>query len=276
MKFLSSILLLILSFNAFGQINIFIEDETNSSFLIGIDGFAQNKEAKTKILIKNLDTSSHLLQLKLEDKPFQHFSRNLKLSNKGNYKYVIVKNFKGTPQLRYRGKLSQIPANVTSVVFNKESEWEYGTSPIDSVVSQIDSTIVAVTDTLTIVSKQDSAVVAVIKDTIPPTTVTDTIKVPPVDTTVVPIVSPDSSSTVTSTDTIDHFQKLLLDMGEAEFEFNRLNLAKNYLLSNSISVEEIAEVFKVFNYDNTRMQFLSFAIARLVDKDKLGELESSF
>lgn len=311
MKFFLCILLPLLTFSAFGQINILIIDETKSSFWVGIDGYVQNEDPTNKIFIKNLDTSDHRLIFKFQDKDETTINRKLVLPQTGTYKFVIQKNFKGQTQLRYRGFGSHLATNEKSVSFKEDVFWilkhpnpninpfpkiDTNTTlvildtvidispPLDSIPKTTIADALNSKDTLkgtndtaiinTVVNAHIDSVPATIAKTVVPDTLESNSlnRLKPDTSTSVKVVV--DTALIARMDTA--FFQLLKEMSAAEFEFNKLNLAKTYLINHALSVEELEEIFKHFSYDNTKLQYLNYAIERLKDKENILLLLPSF
>lgn len=248
---------------------------------MGIDGFSQNDSPQKRIFVAGLDTSLHFFEFKLKGNSPSYFSRKLKLKAKGNYQYVIVKNFKGRPQLRYRAYSEAIPSGFVKQALNVETPWE---SPIPKKDSTISDTLLLASSQVPESPSVDTSSFLVAApptkpDSLNPLDSVSNVSIPKDSLAVLEMK--DSTNVKAPIDTIipepkiDPFEVLISDMKGAEFEFNRLNLAKNYLISNAITVAQTKAVFSQFKYDNTRIQYLNFAIERLVDIENLKQLESA-
>ncbi len=302
MKFSWSVLLLLLTINAFAQINILVKDETSNGFELGIDGFRQTKAPSKAFLVTDLDTSFHYIRIKLSKNGPLEFTKKMQFKKKGTYAFVLRQNFKGTYQLRYRGRNKDLKSGVKGHPLNMDNPWfeKKDSLPIVSVEVPIEPAP-PVADTSSLISeigypekeiskpldslskfekrtvtdvgkheikdvfipndiqfKKDSTLASLPKKADPEPRVKEEIKM-------------DSTSTV-----MEPFPALLLELGNEEFEFNKLNKAKTFLIKNAITVAQIQEVFSAFKYDNTRMQFLGFAVQRLKNPEKLSELLNSF
>jgi hypothetical protein len=286
MKLPLALIALLLGFSSFSQVNILVSDETGSLFTLGIDGFLQNSTPKKKLIISNLDTAKHILVFKLEsDSVNTGFKRTLKLPAPGSYKYALTRNFEGTFQLRFRGKTATLPSEIQKISFDKETAWPFtllalNEKEIPTISSNHIQTLTkadTVEDTLTAsletsapakeaLSKKDTTIKMI-------DTILDSIKIP--------IASAqDTTAVISSVDSVEtkqnDFDILMDNLTLEQYEFNRLNLAKNYLIENSISVAQIQSLFKKFNYDNSRLQFLPYAKERLKDPENLKNLLESF
>lgn len=301
MKFSGTTLLVLLSINVFAQINILVKSETSQKFELGLDGFYQSDLPCEAILLNNLDTSFHFLRIRLVEENIE-FSKKIQFYKKGTYSFVIDKNFKGTYQLRYRGEGKSLASNQrgkpvkmdrpwvaepeAQIVANRiEIETVSDKTPITPVVLETQPAlkISSTEDSLTIDSVQ-----IVVNNRQEKKSVQEKVEIPEV------IKVVDSSSNSTSEEKLtgqvtleskpkkdslsflSQFESMLEELSKEEFEFNKLNKAKTFLISNAISTDQIKLVFKEFKYDNTRIQFLGFAVERLIDSNQLKTLVDSF
>lgn len=306
MKFSGSILLVLLSINVFAQINILVKDETSQKFELGLDGFYQTNSPSSSFMVTDLDTSFHYLRIKLVENDKIEFSKKIQFRKKGTYSYVITQNYKGVYQLRYRGTGPGLTGSLKGQKYKNEKPWFEVVDSLtivsneratiipaprtDSIIAMpkvtevIESKIVQVDSSKTIVTiknqenknkpspnllKKDS-LQQKIKSQIEPKVIVP-LKIPKVDSTIVFKIKNDSVPIL-----VNSFESMLDELEKQEFEFNKLNRAKTYLITNPITVLEIQRVFKEFKYDNTRIQFLGFAIERLKDPENIKSLVDSF
>lgn len=300
MKFLGSVLLLLLTINAFAQINILVKDETSHGFQLGIDGFSQTKSPTSEYLVTNLDTSFHYIRIKVMANENKEFSKKIHFRQKGTYAFVLSQNFKGSFQLRYRGKDKDLNSGIKGHSLTMDKPWFAIVDSLVIVSNENPIEIPLITEDTTELQSEiknpvginskpiDSSVSSVHarEDNIKVVPIRDSIQIENQASTkdslltanaerVEQIVVPKKNLDTTSI-AVEPFPALLIELSKEEFEFNKLNRSKNYLIENAITVSQIQEVFKVFKYDNTRMQFLGFALERLINPEKLGDLLDSF
>lgn len=273
MHHLRILILSICTLLAQAQVNVMISDETSHSFLLGVDGYVQNTEPVKKLVIEKLDTSRHIFHIYLnKGKDTVKLVRPVKLPKAGNYHYVIMQNYDKQFQLRYRGVITSFPAGVISMDHQTILEWPRpGTSkpviasttpakkeaPQKKIRPQATTSAIQKSDSLSgVITRNTPVDIAVIKELV--STPTPAVKkaIPPP-----PQVPP--------------FEQLLSAIREAEYEFVKLNLAKKYSGNYTLSTTEIQQVFKEFQYDNTRLQFLNHASEKISDPQNIKQLEQA-
>ncbi len=113
---------LLYTFPSFAQVNLWVESQW--PFKIGIDGYVQNTEAVSELILRKLDTNEHVISIDLytREDTIKMF-RKLRLGESGNHKYVLTQNFKRKHQLRYRGPQSEIPPGIISMKLQKVLPW---------------------------------------------------------------------------------------------------------------------------------------------------------
>jgi hypothetical protein len=296
MKFFGSIVLVLLSINVFAQINILIVDETSQKFDLGIDGFKQNDMPCTEFLVVDLDSSFHFLNLKIAGEQEIEFSKKVQFKKEGTYAYALVKNFKGRHQLRYRGIATNSSISIKAHKFNTDKAWFESkkeiagvTNPSNSLANKLeaeplnppslDSSISqqAINKPIDSSSSPSVKIVSYRKDTSLVAN-EEKAKVPEPNIASIPdsIAVQKKTKFDSTASRFNDFQQLIIDIKKEEFEFNKLNKAKNYLINHAISTKEVKRLFLLFKYDNTRIQFLGFAVERLSDPQNISQLENSF
>lgn len=303
MKFSGCALLVLLSINVFAQINILVKDETSQKFELGLDGFFQTDAPSSAFLVTDLDTSFHYLRIKLLGGDQIEFSKKIQFRKKGTYSYVITQNFKGNYQLRYRGSGKELAGNLGGQPFKMEKTWfvlvdslaVVSNDPPQEIAPRVSDSLVIkpklsnpglknpiirldtiknITSIIEQASQPKKEIAIEKKDSLQkniPPPIEVPIKLPKADTMLTVKSNNDSLPILKNS-----FDTMLVGLDKEEFEFNKLNTAKTFLINNPITVEEIQQVFKKLKYDNTRIQFLGFAVERLKDPAKISELENSF
>lgn len=263
-------LILVLSFFALtarAQVSIMITDETNQGFILGVDGYIQNTEPVKKLIIEKLDTSAHLLNIHIiGKKDTVRLVRPIHLPDPGNYEYVIMQNFEKRFQLRYRGVVTSFPAGIVSMTRQTVLEWPKPKASPPLASSQTMKPEVKAPKPKPQVQKA------------PPISKRDSIAVKPVaqkKPTDTAVVSPPQQAAVKNPPLKPPFEVLISEMEKAEFEFVRLNLAKEYTSVHKLSVEQVQHIFKKFQYDNSRLQFLQHAVEKISDPENIKLLEGT-
>ncbi len=204
------------------QISIYIEDKTQNGFKLVANGYLQNAVSSPNLYLKNLPTESEVfLHFIMNTRPEKEFGRPLTLKADGIYHYVIMTNFKGKTQLRYRGRINQVPEGLESTNFKKLIAY----APALQKLNQ----------------KPAKEPHATAQAPVNPTATTPSEKQPAEAT---PQAKPAS------------FEQSFTQFKQIEFEFEKLRFAKESLLNFKLNIEQAVQVMKGFKYDQTRMQFL--------------------
>lgn len=225
----------------YAQITITISDQTESGFLLGIDGFAQNAEPQKVLSIRNLDTSQHTLNFRLSDSVETEFQKKIKFRSGAQYKYVITTNFKGKVQLRYRGKFSSSATSGTVVDFNTDTPWQ----PKDTLplIASIEKPVEKPVETKDSVASETTVTAVASVDTVE-TAVPEPVKATP-----------------------KSIDVILAEMDEKKYEFDRFDIAKKHLLEQEVSCADLVKILKKLKFDQTRYELLSKSLDRISDKD---------
>lgn len=99
------------------QATLLIEDETFKGVKLVVDGYLQNTRPTNKLAIKNFPIEKVDIQILLGSE--EVISRKINLPDKGIHRYIIMRNFAGTLQLRYRGKEASVPPAYTQENYNQ-------------------------------------------------------------------------------------------------------------------------------------------------------------
>ncbi len=263
MRYLGLLVLILQPYMHRAQVNIMVTDETENSFVLGLDGYLQNTQPVQGLIIQKMKAGSHVLNIHIyKDKDTVRLARPLKLEQSGNYQYVIMRNFEGRYQLRYRGKTTSFPAGIQAIEQQKIMEWP--AAEIRNLALkqpepvQVSTALPPPTGEKKPEPKAEKPNPTVTKAPPPKTAMTKAAEKAPAKPPVVPAPEP--------------FEKLVKNLREAEFEFVRLNTAKEYTNQNPLTVNEVKTVFSYFSYDNTRLQFLNHAHEKIKDKENIKQL----
>lgn len=99
------------------QATLLIEDETFKGVKLVVDGYLQNARPTNKLAISGFPTKKVEIQILLGND--EEISRSINLPDNGVHRYIIMRNFAGTLQLRYRGKEASVPPAFTKENYNK-------------------------------------------------------------------------------------------------------------------------------------------------------------
>jgi hypothetical protein len=227
------------------QVSILIEDQNQTNFQLIANGYLQNATSAKALLFSGYSANvAYDLVFLTGPNQTQQFSRKLNLPQAGIYHYVITQNFKGQYQLRFRGKLTKVPANATNIKY--EEKEAYG--PVLARIKKENSLAQASTFN-DLVTSATSAPLA--HDIIANA---EAKKKPP--------------KKKTLDEALEEFEALT-------FEFEKLLYAQNDLLKFNITAQRAAQILNAFKYDQTRLQFLEALLAEYanlkVDKAVLIE-----
>lgn len=270
---------LLLCFSSVAQVNLYIEDKTESGFLLGINGYVQNTDPVQKLALSKLDTFPFIVRVELE--PRVSFSKKMHFHESGSYHYIITTNSRDELQLRYRGKIKEIPAAVITMEVQ-------ATLPLESLASRSDKSTQPKSplpppkeDPRPKLAKPDSAKVTIAATTKPgkkpaplPEVKTDTTGEVSTTTAHISSTQPDTNSTpkiVTTsppespkpTPKKSTFEDFKNELKATEFEFEKLSKSQDFAKEHDFTTEELKQVLLVMKYDNTRLELLRSLSAQL-------------
>lgn len=268
---------------------IMIADETKTGFKLIVEGFIQNEVFLEKLNIKGLPEEAVLF---FEMKDGRNFRRKLPTLEKGKFQYVIYEDFKGKLRFRYRGKHESLKQSALMFKYKKEQAYSFP----DKLVAQNSpnkkpETALEVPDS----SEAPKTIATVSADEIkempkanplehgnlPKTSENDKPKVSTDKVSSQPVSKPvESSSTKSKTATLEtkteekvkvfNFEESLAEIQKSNFEFDKVQIAKNLSTNASLTIEQLNQVLKSFKYDQSRLEFLKYF--RLKQKEiKLDE-----
>ena len=264
----------LLCFTSLAQVNIIIEDESKTGFILGVNGYVQNTDPVHSLAIKGLDTVP--TQLLVELQPKVYFTKIIKLHEKGNYKYVVTTNSRDELQLRYRGTLPKIPEGMLAMEVQRSMVMEKS-EPIVTASVQSDEIEVTpeiatqtpppVVPTKEIVQTKKVDSIAPVK-TKPLVVNTDTISSK---------IAVEQKSSKPKQDTIsiekaNPFEAFIADLAKTEFEFEKLQKSEAYANKHNFSLEELKQVFNTLSYDNSRLQLVQSIKGSFTDMSQMKVL----
>lgn len=255
---LIKLLPLLLCFSSFAQVNIIIEDKTETGFKLGVNGFEQNTEPVKSLMINGLDTVPNQLLVELSSNVW--FTKIIHLRSKGNYQYIITTNSRDELQLRYRGTTSTPPAGITTLEVQRLMAMKQKQPVITASVTSDDTIVVKKVDTIKVAAVVPTKEIVEVKKIQPE-------PAPPI---VVAKPTPIKDTTTTiQKDTIinelNPFDLLMADLEETEFEFEKLQKSEAFAKDHTFTLEELKRVFNVLTYDASRLQLLRSIKANKAD-----------
>ncbi len=252
---------LLLCFSSVAQVNLIIEDATGTGFLLGINGFVQNADPVKELVVKKLDTFP--FEVRVELSPNVFFEKKMHFHAKGNYQYIITTNSRDELQLRFRGEPDALPTTATTIDAKnvtplrplaalspvKEKEKPTSVVPEKKPATREPAATTPKTVVATIPTKTPPAEASTPKST--PQKVETTVA--PKKDTVVAVAPPPPPPPVKKEKTFGDF---LLELQNTEFEFEKLNAAKEFGKKHTYTIEELKQILAAMKYDNTRLEFM--------------------
>lgn len=268
------ILPFLLCFTSFAQVNIIIEDESKTGFILGVNGYVQNTEPVHSLAIKGLDTVP--TQLLIELQPKIYFTKIIDLHEKGIYKYVITTNSRDELQLRYRGTSPKIPEgilalNVQHSVVMEQTE-PIITASVKSDDIKIAPTAIPPTNTPPIIATKEIVQTKKL-DSIPPAQ--PKTAAPEIATTVnTAIVSVKSDNVPKDTviAPVNPFDAFIADLSKTEFEFEKLQKSEDFAKNHNFTLAELKQVLNILTYDNSRLQLVRSVKGSFKDVSQMKDL----
>lgn len=77
---------------------------------------------------------------------------------------------------------------------------------------------------------------------------------------------------------MDEFEKeaLLISMERQTTDEGKMSMAKRFVVSNALTVNELAEILSQFHYDSSRKELITLAKDQLKDPDNLSVIYDTF
>lgn len=244
--------------SALAQVNLLIEDETGSGFLLGINGYVQNTDPVKAMVIQKLDTFP--FEVRVELAPNAFFYKKMHFHESGSYRYIITTNSRDELQLRYRGTLKDPPASV--ITMNVQNMLPL--NPL-ATTAKVDSKPAVLPPPDKSVAGNDDAIVKPVppaipkKDTLPSVPATTAVVNEPIavaqkeEEIIEPRETQPPAEVISPEKTFDTF---LEELKATEFEFEKLNKAQEFATQKSFTSHELKKVLEIIKYDNTRLELL--------------------
>ncbi len=255
--------MLFISLQAFCQLSIFIVDNTETGFILSINGFEQNTEPEKSLAVNEVDTFPYILRVQLAEKVY--FNKTVHLKQKGIHKYIITTNSRDELQLRYRGVISKLPSGISSTTLQHKIperslpialyQKPKPVEPPKVKETKVEpfTTIASIpADTAKLIPP--AIVVPITKSTDTLLSQIDSIPVKDGTSSTPSIVTVDS--TVAEVIPINDYEVFKTKILTAEFEFEKLSESLAYAEKKPLNVEQIRFVLKQLTYDNSKMKLL--------------------
>ncbi len=261
------------------QVNLIIEDATNTGFLLGINGYVQNTDPVKELVVKKLDTFPFNVRVELSPNVF--FEKKMHFHTKGNYQYIITTNSRDELQLRFRGEADVLPATATTIdaknatplrplaSISPTKEKPATVIPEKKPVAKAPTATAAKTIATPAPAKSPVAKINIPKAAPPKTETIAAVKKD----TVVALVTPPPPPPVKKEKT---FVEFYAELQETEFEFEKLNAAQQFGKKHSYTVEELKKILAAMKYDNTRLEFIRATKEQWKNLNNIQSLRDSF
>lgn len=257
MKLLTSLLILLFG-TAKAQVKVLIEDDDQQGFFVGVDGYLQNEDKVSALVLTSLDTIAYKINIRKGDK---ELSKPIHLRNSGNYKYLISEDAHGKLSLYYRGKFNVVLSSIPSLTIAQEVRWPNLPISIASTeFPEIKQNVqletpeaklsLPVVVTPSVIVSQDSL-----------------LKTP------VPKVEKKEDPAVLERVKWDN---LINELVGIDYEFERTEKIKLFLASGSISSKQLIQLLEILKYDQTRFQISQLAVQKITDPENLDLVTKSF
>lgn len=250
-----------------------IEDQTKTGFKLVVNGFIQNETALNKLNIQGIPEGEQELALLLADG--RSYRRKLPELEKGFHHYVIYRDYKGNVRLRYRGLADELVQSALMIDYSEKNlwldfnrdivaevdtnsqfeDWKNEQALIDSIRQLETAAVVHLPQKDSLQNAIDSAAIAQI-----PSVVDSSLQLR--------ITEPTDSSgqeviaTTPVENKADAFEAFKTQWNATNFEFDKLQIAMNFLAVHQASESETIFMLKGLKYDQSRLNLLQEAIAK--------------
>lgn len=281
------------------QVVLMIEDQTKSGFKLVMNGFIQNETALPKLNLQKFPAGENQVILLLENGKQLH--RVLPTLEKGIHQYVIYKDFTGKVHFRYRGISAELSQSALMIDYHQDQVFVPSSKPL---IAQVDTLSrfpefqaaleekpkpqeSLISDEKPAVSADKISQTAKPNKTVAEPAVVQTVVKPqqeapskpaPIAEAIVnqtktevqkpntePEPKPKESEPAIAEPKVDPYQNFAQAFALSEFEFDKLNLAKDYISKQKLEAAQVVTILKGLKYDQSRLDFLQFLIPKQAD-----------
>ena len=252
---------------------LMIEDQTKTGFKLVVNGFIQNETALNKLNIQGIPVGEQEVALLLGDG--RSYRRKLPELEKGFHRYVIYRDYKGNVRLRYRGLADELVQSALMIDYSEKNpwldfnqniavevdtnsqfeDWKIEQALIDSIQQLETAIVVQLPQKDSLQNAIDSAAIAHIssgEDSLYQLSINETIDTR----------SPELISTTAVENKADAFEAFKAQWNATNFEFDKLQIAMNFLAMHQASESETLFMLKELKYDQSRLNLMQEAIAK--------------
>ncbi len=276
MRSLLALAALLFCWYSHGQVSIYIEDQTGSGFKLGINGYIQNTDPTKQLIIQKLDTFPFDVRVELAPNAF--FNKKMHFHERGHYHYIVTTNSRDELQLRYRGKMEQLP----EAVITMDLQHVLPQRPLASTAAVSKKPIPEATPHPIAQEVPPENTLAEIDETtveeqpVPPTPSSPNKPVQKAIAGEQQIQSSPSAETPKPTPSpVQTYEAFLTELRSTEFEFEKLNKSRDFARIHHYTLEELKQVLKVMKYDNTRLELIRALKAEIKEMGKTPALRES-
>jgi hypothetical protein len=259
-------------------LTIFSED--GHRFFLILNGQRQNEEPETNIRIEHLAQPYYNAKVIFDDKTLGEISKNIQLNNAdnlpGDVTYKIKAGKDGKQVLRFYSA-RPITADAPGVRPEGVPVYDYGVArPIETTTTTKVTTTVITNDNINgNISTSDMTVniphVAVVeKTTTTTTTSTASSNLPPTGT------SASGSACNGYAMAPGDYQSAKSTITSANFEESKLNTAKEIAGSNCLYAAQVAEICRLFGFEESKLTFAKYAYSRCIDPQNYFKVNNVF
>lgn len=263
-----------------GILTIFSED--GHRFFLILNGQRQNDKAETNIRVERLTQQYYSAKIIFEDKTLGDISKNIQIATGGestlsDVTYKIKAGKDGKQVLRFYSA-NPIVADAPPVIPEGVVVYNAGvTTPVSTTVTQ--TTITETTGTNANVNVNGMGVnmninvptngTVVQQTTTTTTTSSSSSSVPP------PVASSSSGCNGYPMAPGD-YKSAKSTIEQASFEESKLSTAKEIAGSNCLYAAQVAEICRLFGFENTKLDFAKYAYRRCIDPQNYFKVNNVF
>ena len=253
------------------------EDQTESGFKLVMNNFIQNETALPKLNLQKFPTAENEVLIILNSG--LRIQQKLPIFKKGIHKYVIYRDYSGSTKLRYRGVYNDLSQSALMFDYSEAKPWiessdqnlaqndtnsryeEWKNENLETQENKVQDSVISIAevkiDTTTVLANEEAKLKPDGNVIAKPDTKKDSLKSKPValatpkaDSTIA--LKPDSAKAPKTKPYLSFSAKFL----SSNFEFDKVQMAKDYGKEKEISEEQMVEILSSLKYDQSRIDLL--------------------
>lgn len=252
------------------------EDQTESGFKLVMNNFIQNETALPKLNLQKFPSKENEVLIILSSG--LRIQQKLPVFKKGVHKYVIYRDYSGSTKLRYRGVYDDLSQSALMFDYSEAKPWiessdqnlaqndtnsryeEWKNENLEARENKVQDSVISIAA----VKIDTSAVLTNVEKLKPdgntigkPETKKDTLKSKPV-----VLATPNADSAIASNpDSVKApkakpYLSFSAKFLSSNFEFDKVQMAKDYGKEKEISEEQMVEILSSLKYDQSRIDLL--------------------